>query len=112
MSKDPNLAKLGFGTAGRYKVIPTPEEGDLTHITFKEGNAQFELYGLSAQFRALELARTNKTTQSMADSASLLTKVTYLPTGYSALFLGDLRGEDLTMLKDAMTEPVYSRLLS
>ena len=112
MSKDPTLSRLGYGPTGNFKIIPTPEEGNLIHETFSEGKAKFEFYGVSSAFRKLQEARLKNTTQSMADSASLLTKVTYTPTGYSAVFLGDLRGSDLTMLKEAMTEPVYNQMLS
>ncbi len=48
---DPSLRALGHGTNAAYSAIPTPNGGAIFHQTLREGNAVFDLYGLTADSR-------------------------------------------------------------
>lgn len=49
---------------------------------------------------------------SLADTASLLTRVTHIATGFRMLILSDLRLSDLAMFKTAMGDAAYNEMLS
>lgn len=121
LAADPRAQALGHSAGAAYGVIRTPAEGNWFRFEVVEGNVSFEFYGLSAAFRELEARRARGEAQanaqvagqsvpSLADTASLLTRVTHRPTGFRILVLSDLRFADLRMFKTAMGEAAYGEL--
>lgn len=92
--------RLGAGTT--FQTIPTPTSGLYFHNQLIEGNVRLDMYGITAAFQQLEADRRASRAQPGADRASLLVRATHEPTGTAVLFLGDLRGEDLTAFRQAM----------
>lgn len=124
---DPNLQALGHGTTATYGVIRTPAGGSFFRHSLAEGEVTFDFYGLTRAMEDLASQRTaGRSTGavtvgtgsaarrygSLDDTASLLTRVTHRTTGTSVLFMGDLRGEDLTRFRTAMGDGAYNEMLA
>lgn len=107
----PLLQPLGHGTSARYGAIQTPATGNFFRQTIREGDVEFNFYGLSAQFRQLQGERASGRRMSQPDTASLLTRVTHQRSQTSWLYVGDLRGADLTLFRHAMGDQPYTEML-
>ena len=112
MQSDPALSAIGHGATSNYGVIRTPAAGNFFHITQAESDVTFDYYGLTQAFRDLQSQRQRGQAQRSADTASLLTRVTDSRTGYRVVYLGDLRGSDLELFRQAMGEASYNELLT
>lgn len=108
---DPALQSLGFGPGARFQSIPTPTTGAFFRQTVREGDVTLDFYGLTREFQDLQAQRARGAAQPRADTASLLTRATYEPTGLRVLFLGDLRGSDLTLFRQALGDAAYGEML-
>lgn len=109
---DPALRALGHGPSARYGAIPSPTGSAFFKRTLNEGETTFDFFGLTDAFRELETQRTGGEEQPRADTASLLTRVTNERTGARWLYVGDLRGGDLTKFRQAMGDVAYTEMLS
>jgi len=109
---DPSLRSLGHGPNANYNMIRTPATGTYFHKRVTEGQVHIDLYGITNAFKDLqESRRRGKKPGSNADTASLLTLLTHRPSGMKTLFLGDLRGSDLTLFRQAMGESTYNQMI-
>ena len=122
LKTDPSLQGFGHGTSANYGVIRTPSQGNWWRTEVKVGEVTFEMYGITAAFRELEVQRAAGQPQkggtvgtqkvpSIADTASLVTRVTHDRTGFRMLFISDPRFQDLRLLKTAMG-PAYGEMLT
>ena len=90
------------GSDARFSTIPTPSAAPFFHHRLVEGDVRLDMYGLTEAFQRLTRDRQANRAQPTADRASLLVRATHEPSGTSVLFLGDLRGADLTAFQRAM----------
>lgn len=111
IQSDPQLQALGHGRQAAYSVIPVPQGGAFFQRTLTEGNVRFDFYGLTQEFRNLQASRAAGREPRNADTASLLTCITYTPTQFRVLYVGDLRGSDLTLFRQAMGDSNYNEML-
>jgi hypothetical protein len=111
LQNDPTLASLGHGPGGPYQTIPTPAGGGFFRNTVQSGQVTFEFYGLTRAFQDLQDQRMAGQKQPKADTASLLTRVSFQDSGVRMLYLGDLRGSDLTLFEQAMGPQAYQEML-
>lgn len=101
-----------MGSNAQFGTIQTPSgTGGVFHNRLVEGEVVFDMYGLTGEFNELENRRTRSARQPNADRASLLVRTTHTPTGTAVLFLGDLRGADLTEFRNQMGAEEYSRMM-
>jgi hypothetical protein len=108
---DPSLRALGHGSGGQYQTIPTPTGGAFFRTTVPQGQVTFDFYGLTRAFQELQTQRAAGQKQPRADTASLLTRVSFQDSGVRMLYLGDLRGSDLTLFEQAMGPQAYQEML-
>jgi hypothetical protein len=111
LQNDRTLTSLGHGPSGRYQVIPTPAGGAFFRNTVQSGQVTFDFYGLTRAFQDLQNQRMGGQKQPQADTASLLTRVSFQVSGARMLYLGDLRGSDLTRFEQAMGPQAYQEML-
>jgi hypothetical protein len=122
LRNDPVARQFGHGPSATYGVIRTPGAGNWWRTEIRVGEATFEMYGISAAFRELEARRARGEPQesaqvggqrvaSLADTASLITTMTHVPTGFRMLSVSDARFPDLRLLKTAMGPEAYAELL-
>jgi hypothetical protein len=117
---DATLRALGHGPSAAYGAIRTPTGAPVFHSVLEERDVTLDFYGLTAEFQQLQASRAAGRTPSGGpaapapdpDTASLLTRVTHRPTGFRILYVGDLRGSDLTLFRQAMGEAAYGEMLS
>ena len=96
---NPNLVARGFGAAWnpQYRLKDkAPAAGNVLRTEFTLGDLRIESVGLRSELHAV------KTQSSRADIASLMTRVTRLSDQAKVVVLGDLRGQDLEVIKNAM----------
>lgn len=122
LRNDPVARQFGHGPSATYGVIRTPGGGTWWRTEIRVGEVTFEMYGISAAFRELEARRARgepqeraqvggQTVGSLADTASLITRVTHNPTGFRMLAVSDTRFPDLRLLKTAMGPEAYGEML-
>jgi uncharacterized protein DUF4157 len=108
---DPALAPLGYSPTATFSTFATPAAGTFFHEQRVEGDMIFDYYGLTGPMRTLQAAGRTNAVGTVADTASLLTRVTHRPSGMGVLYVGDLRGGDLTQFREAMGDPLYDQVL-
>ena len=95
----PGLVSRGFGTAWNpeYRLKDkAPQTGNILRTEFTIGELRVESVGLRPELRAVQ------TQPARADIASLMTRVTRTTDRARVVILGDLRGQDLEVIKTAM----------
>ncbi|WP_337850926.1 hypothetical protein [Rathayibacter sp. YIM 133350] len=124
LQADTRAQGFGHTPTAQYGTIRTPAQGNWWKIELRQGEVTFELYGLTGAFRALEARRaagqqqksarlpSGEQVESLADTASLITRVTHVPSGMRMLFPSDARFNDLGLLKRAMGAEDYREMLS
>jgi hypothetical protein len=111
MQSDPALRALGHGPQARYATIATPTADAFIQTTVDKGELRIEMFGLTSAFQQLEQQRQSNRQQSVADRASLVTRVEHLKTGERTLYVSDPRGNDLALLRQAMGDGRYNEML-
>jgi hypothetical protein len=110
---DASLAPLGYSATTTFSTIATPSAGAFFRETRVEGDVTLDYYGLVAAMNALPTNTASLAGMGRgADTGSLLTRVTHRPTGTGILYVGDLRGGDLTQFRLAMGEPAYNEMVT
>jgi hypothetical protein len=111
VQNEPSLRAQGHGASGQYQAIPTPTGGAFFRNTVPQGQVTFDFYGLTRAFHDLQTQRTAGQKQPKADTASLLTRVSFQDSGVRMLYMGDLRGSDLNLFEQAMGPQAYGEML-
>ena len=125
LEADAQLRAIGHGPEAAYRTIATPAagQGDYFRIPLRVGEVDFEFYGISAAFRALQARRAAGQAQegaevegqwvpSIADTASIVTRITHRTSGFRILAISDMRFSDLPLLRAAMGVSAYDEMLS
>lgn len=104
LENDPTMQALGYRSGAGYGRIQTQGPGAFFRFQSQVGDMTFDYVGLRAPFAQIGRGASAPT----IDRASLLTRVTHGPTGTSWLYVGDLRGNDLTEFRTRMGDNDYN----
>lgn len=113
------LKDAGYGPGWKPNALTVTEVKDsqggdgYVEAELSVGNARFKAVTLTKALKAYNKALAEgKSGTALADSASMLTRVTAADAKFDMLIVGDLRGADLLRIRDKMGEAAFNALLA
>jgi Domain of unknown function (DUF4157) len=110
-------AAAGFGPGWSPQSLRTTQvsgpEGGVTRAELRVGGAHLQMVTRTADLRAYNTALARgETGTRLADAASMLTRIRPAGADFDILHVGDLRGENLSRLQEAMGQREYHQFVS